>query len=930
MKQNKHSNVAKQNAKKEKRMDKRKILNSIAVVILSLICMGGVCVFFIIADVMKDAPSSLTLESADSSPVLASNGDILLEVGAENRQSITYDQLPQTVIDAFLAIEDSRYFTHNGFDLPRFVSSALNNLKNRDLGQGGSTLTMQMVDNARKDDPDYDELNASSWQKIEWKIQEIFLSMKVENDSSKEEILTKYLNKVNFGSTARGIQKGAEYYFGKDVSQLNLSESAFLAGVVNAPNLFNPYKGTQWSQNSEQWINFYTYAVERRNATLGQMFNHGYITKEEYDLAKSTELAFQLNGERFFTSDSNDTILDLVNKEAQEKYGINIYTDSVIVHTSIDAPTQQVADEIIRNNGVTYGNTFVEFPNKDIYDVGSTVLNTQTGEILAVIGGRNFSLDDATSKNQTTERHQTGSTIKPVLDYAPGFDQLGYATSHTFRDIPTDIYGDGRAVANSTGVYHGDVSFVEAVGQSYNTTAGQSLKDILEVWGEDNVKDYMRKLGFDKDVVDGFVLQYSIGGENMTASTKTMAGAFAIFANDGEYIAPHIITKIEFQNSDKSPIVASPEKTQTLSAQAAYLMSDILQKATGNNFFMKQIWPQAGYTAYGKTGTSDWGDSGLQYGIPKGAIRDEWMVNYTGNFVVASWEGHNGYDYIDNALLNKNIPGLINRALLDTLSASNEMGVIENPGGISTISHVKGKYPYASPTATTPSDMITTGMIRSDKVKLETLSADNLESLSNFEASLSSDGKTIQLNFAPYPDADKTKEASHTKTYNVLGISFTGNVFYDPVFVFGRVIYKADIKVNGNVVQTITTYDPSGNYALNNVPAGANVQVCGYYAYEYDAKVSNEMCATLKTPEENTVDKNTLRNAIINASQFADKNKYEQSYVDALNRIIADANEVLQKADAKQEEVDAQLGALQKAIEEVQKHPKQQDNDDDD
>lgn len=914
------------NAKRHEKLSKKKILNSILIVFLSIVFIGGVCVFFMIASIMKDAPSltSSAFNSQDSSPVLASNGEQLLEVGAENRQSITYDQLPQTTIDAFLAIEDSRYFTHNGFDLPRFVSSAINNLRSGDLSQGGSTLTMQMIDNARKGSPDYDELNASSWQKIEWKVQEIFLSMQAESNMSKEDILVKYLNKVNFGYTARGIQKGAQYYFGKDVSQLNLSESAFLAGVVNAPNLFNPYKGTQWSKTSEQWINFYEYAVNRRNDTLYQMLNHGYISEEEYKLALSTELAFQLNGERFFHSDSNDVLLDLVRKEAMEKYGVDIYSSSVVVHTSIDMDAQKVADGIISDNAVTLPNGgTVALPTKENYDVGSTVLNTQTGEIKAVVGGRNFNLDDSTTKNQVTERHQTGSTIKPVLDYAPGFDQLGYATSHTFADVPVDIYGTGKAVNNSNGAYQGDVEFVQAVGQSYNTTAGQSLKDILDVWGEDNVKDYMTKLGFDSDVIEKFNLQYSIGGSDMTSSTKTLASAYAIFANNGQHIEPHIITKIEFPDDpDKETIVAEYEGIQTISAQAAYLMSDILNKATSNNYFMSLIWPQAGYTVYGKTGTSDWGDSGVEYGIPVGSIRDEWMVNYTSKYVVATWEGYTGYDYVSTELLYQNIPGHINRALLDVFASKEDMGAIENPGGISTISHVKGKFPYAAPVEGMASDMIATGMIISDKASLVSLSADDLSSISSFSASMKDDSTdTIRLSFGAYPDQDKTKDPSHSKTYNVLGISFTGNVFYDPGFVFGKVVYKADVKVNGSVVQTITTSDTESEHTLTGVSPGQSIQVCGYYGYSIDGKKSNEMCSDVTVPEQKVeVNKDGLRGLIAQASTI-DITKIQPEYANNLTNAINAANEIVNKEDATQEEVDAQVGALQTAINECNAHP---------
>lgn len=912
-------------AKKDKKMNKRKILNSILVCILSLIIISGVCVFVMIANIMKDAKSlaSYKFQSQDSTPILSSEGDVLVEVGLENRQSITYDQVPQTTIDAFLAIEDSRFFKHNGFDLPRFAMSAINNLRNGDLGQGGSTLTMQMVDNVRKGDPDYDEANASSWQKIEWKVQEIFLSMQAENSMTKEEILINYLNKVNFGNSARGIQKGSEYYFGKDVSQLNLSESAFLAGVVNAPNLFNPYKGTQWSEVSEKWINFYDYAIERRDETLYQMFYHGYISEEEYQLAKSTELAFQLKGERFFHSDSNDTILDLVRKEALEKYDIDIYTTSAVVHTSIDSDVQQMADKIISNDGVPQSDgSLYAFPNKDNFDVGSTVLNTKTGEIVALIGGRSFSLDDAKSKNQVNERHQTGSTIKPVLDYAPGFDLLGYATSHTFPDVPIDIYGNGRAVKNSNGRYQGDVPFAEAVSNSYNTTASRSLIDVVEAWGEDNIKDYLRKLGFEEELVEGFNLQYGIGGSNMSVSTKTLAAAYAIFANDGKYIEPHIITKIEFPDDDKKEtIVADYDQVQTISAQAAYLMSDILHTAANTNVFMSQLWPQVGYPVYGKTGTSDWGDSGVSQGIPEGSIRDEWMVNYCGNYVVATWEGHNGYDYISSELLNRNVPGHVNRALFDTLSKKHDMGTVKNPGGISTISHVKGKYPYAAPTEGIPSDMVISGMIRSDKAKLSALSADNLKDLSSFQATLNEAGN-ISLNFAAYPEADKTTAASHTKEYNVLGIKFTGNVYYSPVFVFGRVVYKADIKVNGAVVQTITTNDPKSNQSLNGEYFGQTIEVCGYYGYENDKKRSNEICTKIQIPEkEKKPDFTTLISLIEEASTYIDEKKYEYDYVIKLQTVANDASLLTYESDVTQEQIDEQLRLLQEALTEVKRHP---------
>lgn len=916
------------NTQPKQKMRKGKVMNSIMICFLSLALIGGASVFFILIAVMQDAPdiNSAMFNSTESTKLLDKNGEIYTSVGAENRENITYDQLPQTVVDAFLSIEDSRYFTHNGFDLPRFVSSALNNLKSGSLGQGGSTLTMQMIDNTRKTyDPEYDESSAGSIQRIKWKIQEIILSMKADYELSKEEILVSYLNKVNFGYTARGIQKGAQYYFGKDVTQLNLSESAFLAGVVNAPNLFNPYKGTQWSNNSESWINYYEYALDRRDDTLYQMWNHGYITEEEYKLAKSTELAFQLNGEDSFHPDNSQSYLNVVAKEASEKYGINIYTESCVVYTGLDPDAQKQADELSNADSITAAGVTAKIPTDDNYNYGFTMLNAKNGEIAAVGAGRDFNLDNGAVINQALEAHNTGSTIKPILDYAPAFDYLGYATSHTFSDVPMDIYGTGMVLRNSDGKYRGDVSFDETVGNSYNTTAAATLKELQATWGDNNIKDYLRKLGFSEETVKNFALQYSIGGSEMKASTTTLAAAYATLANQGQYIEPHAITKIEFPNDpDKETITPNYEPVQTLSSQAAYLMSDVLKKAVNINYFMKNCFPGVGYAVYGKTGTSDWGniaDRGNSH-IPDGAIKDEWMVNYTSDYVIATWSGYEDPDYIRDDVLYQNIPGHINRVMLDTISSVQTPSAIAQPDGISTISHIKGRFPYTIPTEGMPDTSIITGMIRSDKAKLTTLDADDLKELASFNATVDA-SKNITLDFAAYPEEEKTKEASNTKNFNILGISFTGNVFYDPVFVFGRVVYKTEIKIDGNVVQAITSNDTKSSHALDaNIPGGQKLQVCGFYAYERNGKTSNQKCVDVTTEADKPkVDFTPLNATLQNAGQYTDPTKYQQQYVDNLNNQLTKGNELLKKADATQDEVNAQIAAINAAIDLCTKNP---------
>ena len=298
-----------------------RIFRSIVIVFLALVLVGGVSVFFMLSTIVGSVDTDDMADkivNREPSTFYAADGTKIYEWGGVSRENVTYKQIPQSTIDAFLAIEDSRYFSHNGFDLPRFISSALFNVKSGSFAQGGSTLTMQTIDNfimkPEEEKAEKEGKTYSALEKVERKVQEIYMSMSLEKDLSKEEIITKYLNEINFGDSARGIQKGAEYYFGKNVEELNLTESAFLAGVINAPNSYNPYRGYDKSTGD----NFYQYASERRDETLNLMLKHGYITETEYKLAKSTKLAFQLTGEKKKSSAGSDKYYDYVYEAAKE------------------------------------------------------------------------------------------------------------------------------------------------------------------------------------------------------------------------------------------------------------------------------------------------------------------------------------------------------------------------------------------------------------------------------------------------------------------------------------------------------------------------------------------------------------------------------------------------------------------------------------
>lgn len=216
------------------------VWNKLAVCVLSIFLVGCISVFFVLVNIINDPEgmrfSQDGLTTLSNTRLYDSSGNLFYELGDEIREDITYEQIPQTVVDAFLSIEDSRFFDHNGFDLPRFIKSALANLQSGSFSQGGSTLTMQMIDNAftknQETKIESEEGSVSKVQQIKLKVQEIYLSLIAEQSLSKEDIFEYYVNRIWFGSgnNTRGIQKAAQYFFGKDVSQLNLGESAFLAG----------------------------------------------------------------------------------------------------------------------------------------------------------------------------------------------------------------------------------------------------------------------------------------------------------------------------------------------------------------------------------------------------------------------------------------------------------------------------------------------------------------------------------------------------------------------------------------------------------------------------------------------------------------------------------------------------------------------------
>ncbi|MEA5026351.1 MAG: transglycosylase domain-containing protein [Erysipelotrichaceae bacterium] len=828
-------NIKKDPNKPKKPFNIKKVLLNILIVVVALGLIGGIGAAIYIKITIDNAPAFNVedFDNVESTKIFDADGELVADIGLVSRENVSYEDMPQSLVDAFVSIEDSRFFEHNGFDLPRFVKSLIENIKTLSFSQGASTLTMQLVRNVYFTD---DSSQTSRVKSLEYKIQQIYLAIKTEEQLSKKRIFELYINRINFGaSTTRGIKGAAEYYFGKDVSELTLSESAYLAGVVNAPNYYNAYKNLEA-------------ATERRNTVLSMMLRHGYITQQEYDLAVSIKLEDQLVGVSASTGKYMSYINAVVD-EVIELTGQDPYTTTMNIYTYMDKETQETI-EAIEN-----GETTIQFPD-DLMQVAIVSMNNQTGEIVGIGGGRS----DVVAKgfNRATDMYkQPGSSVKPFLSYALAFEYLGWATTHTLDDKPVTYRGTDILLKNFDGTYKGQVLLNYAVGVSLNIPAYLTLQAVVDSIGSAKVVEYLNSLGFTQVTTDNFDLGYAIGGSTFEVTVVQMAAAHSALINGGNYITPHTVSRIEFTDGS-DPYVPTYASVSVLSEESAYLATSLMEQDVSVNYGNYMQILKRSYEVYAKTGTTNYDDSFVSYGIPSGAAKDKWMIASTSKYTTAVWIGYDSAvdgegTYISSAKSALNIPGKINSMLLDVLNDPETTTNVVRPDNVVEITHVKGVYPYASPIDGMNSDLIVTGLINRKFLSLTTLTVPTLSSLTNFTAVVKEikDGKvTLTLNWSSYPDASQLSLAS-----NVIDISLditssdgstkhvaaSGTKLYDPTWVFGIVQYKASVTGLSSDIATSS----SQSEVTVSLPSGGSITACGYYAYQNGGTKSNQVCQTV-------------------------------------------------------------------------------------
>ncbi len=826
---------------------RRRVVNALMGFIVFCVLLGALSGFSIIKVILSKTDVELDtsdLRSSDSSLIYDDQGEQIAIVGSESRISYTYGSLPQNVVDAFVAVEDSRFFEHTGFDVPRFAKAFLENIKSLSFAQGGSTLTMQVIKNT------YFAVDTIAEKGIDRKVQEIYYALKINNIVSKEKIFELYVNKVNFGANARGIQVASQYYFGKDCTELNTVEAAMLAGIINAPNQNNPYYHLDE-------------CTKRTREVLRQMKNHGYITEDEYQYNCSIHLENLLKGKAEKPYGTGVTVdyqayVDVVLAECVDVYNINPYNTAVRIYTGMNKNVQQYCDELSRGN-------IIEFPN-DYANISLVLLQNYTGLIVGLCGGRDY--DGVKMFNYAYDnRVNPGSTAKGFVTYPMAFEYTGLGTNYYMEDGPMTWAGSSYLITEDGG-YAGDVSAQRAFTSSYNVCAIKMFRWVCETVGIETIKDYMQSIGIDKSVCNGINEQYAIGEQNFLASPIQMAAGESVILSKGLYTQPHTITRIEFINSTEEPIVASPTQTQALSEGAAWL-TRYMQQVNVNGNSTASDWRPNGrlaeiksskYIAYGKTGTSLYDKTiRRKYKYPRSAAKDWLMIGGTNDYSFAFWMGFDTGQHIDETTYisseykatrndGKTVRGLLEVAY-ETFGAP--INANNKPSSVTTISHVRGLYPYTTaPDYCDPSNIVTSYILASNVTTASYESTAEIKSLNSFTANYNEKKKNVTVAWSDYPDPSALVVAEKTKDMVFRNKTYTGARGFDRSWIDGVVMYCVDI-TNTTTGETkyYTSESPQATYALkNDTDEDIIYDVVGYYAYSAANLRSNSITVKVTVP----------------------------------------------------------------------------------
>ena len=720
-------NMAKKGRKKKNGKTKTKLSKKILLgfLIFFLICIILGIAFFIFIAVTAGKFDPDKLYSKEASTLLDSEGNVYAKLGTQMRQKIDYEDMSEELVNAIVATEDSRFFEHNGFDLPRFMKASFGQLLGQNAG-GASTLTMQVSKNQYTSDV------ATGFAGIKRKFTDIYISMfQIEPNYSKEEILEFYANSYYLGSGAYGVEQAAETYFNKEAKDLNVSEAAMIAGLFQSPVSYDPNINPEKTEN-------------RRLVVLSLMKRHGYITDEEYNIAKKMTVdKIVIKGRSANTSNAKyQSFIDRVAEEVSSKTGYDPYSYSMKIYTTMDREQQDKITAIMDGSNYKWENDKVQ--------AGVIAMETKTGAIVAIGGGRNKTGARSLS-NATGIYRQIGSTAKPLFDYGPAIEYLNWNTDHPIIDDKT-TYSDGTEINNWDGRYKGIITIRQALVESRNIPALKTFKSVKN----SDIKEFVTNLGLSPEIASNGMLHeaHSIGGYGNTKdktgeSPMTVAAAYAAFGNNGVYNEPHTFTKVVFDESGET-YENDYEQTKAMSPETAYMVTDMLVD-TGQNALGRYNNINGSQFA-AKTGTTNFDEKTMEAAhLPSNAVNDLWVAGYNADYSIAVWYGYenrnDGYNRFGSSQ---------NSRLFQTVAKNffNKDTKFEKPDGVVEVTVERNTGYSMLPSENTPSDMKTTELFKENSKPTEVSARFNdLSNVTDLKASVNGNKATLSWKAIGTPDA---------------------------------------------------------------------------------------------------------------------------------------------------------------------------------
>ena len=628
---------------------KKVIIKRVIISIIAIIILGFGIWFGVSSYKWKNLVTDMFVN--ENSVVKDTDGNIIATLGSERKkEKISFSEMPDNLKNAYVAIEDERFYSHHGVDIKRTGSAILSYIFNFGSSSfGGSTITQQLVKNLTGDNTDSVIRKVKEWGKayeLEWYF-------------SKDEILELYLNVIYVGPNIYGVQTGAKYYFSKDATDLSLAECAFLAGINNAPNSYNPFGD---ADNSEK--------IENRTKTvLSKMLELEYINQEEYSSAVEeveNGLNFKegsIESEDGIYSYHTDALINEIISDISEEKNITtdfatnyIYLSGLTINSTQNSNIQNVTEKEFQKK--TY--QVMSENGTDTSQSAMVIIDQSNGQVISCVGGLGEK-DTARGLNRATQSvRQTGSAIKPLAVLAPALDKK-IITPASIYDDTQKVFEDNYSPENYDG-YLGEITVRRALESSQNIP----FVEIMEELKPKNSIKYLEKMGISTLTDKDNNLSLALGGLEKGISPLEMASAYATIANGGTYIEPTFYTTI-VNRLGKTVLESNLKEKRVISQNVAYVLSELLTQPVQGANGTATYCSISGMDVAAKTGTTD-------------ENYDRWLCGFTPYYTAVTWFG---YDQNETVYYNNQNPaGLIWASVMKSIHSNLEGKRFEKPSGV--------------------------------------------------------------------------------------------------------------------------------------------------------------------------------------------------------------------------------------------------------